>query len=226
MRKPGGLAGAAACGEDAAMPSRKQVLPPPAVPALDPLLAELRACRACAAFLPFAPRPVVQAAAGARLMLCGQAPGTRVHQSGIPFDDRSGDRLRAWLGVGRETFYDAARVAIVPMGFCYPGRHARGGDLPPRRECATLWHPRLLPLLPKVEAIVLIGQYAQAWHLGHRRKKTLGETVAAWRDYAPRYWPLPHPSWRNDAWLKRHPWFETEVLPALRAEVGRLLGMV
>lgn len=192
-------------------------------PTLAGVLAEIRNCTACASSLPCEPRPVVQAAATARLLLSGQAPGTKVQASGIPFDDRSGERLRQWLGIGPEIFYDPARVAIVPMGFCYPGRHPTGGDLPPRPECAPLWQPRLLPLLDRVEAIVLIGSYAQAWHLGARRKRTLGETVAAWAEYAPRYWPLPHPSWRNDAWLKRHPWFEREVLPALRAEVARLV---
>lgn len=191
---------------------------------LDRLLAEIRACRACAAHLPLGPRPVLRAEISARIVIAGQAPGTRVHESGIPWDDRSGDRLRQWLDLDRDIFYDTSRVAIVPQGFCYPGRDKSGGDRPPRPECAELWHERLFALLPAVELIVLAGQYAQAYHLGARRKATLGETVAAWREYLPRHAPLPHPSWRNTAWLKRNPWFEAEVLPELRARVQAILG--
>mgnify|MGYP001552749164 CR=1 FL=1 len=187
------------------------------------LLRQIRACRHCAADLPLGPRPVLQVARGARLMLCGQAPGTKVHLSGRPFDDRSGDRLRAWLGIDKATFYDASRIAIVPMGFCYPGVDARGGDRPPRPECAPAWRDRLLPLLPEVELTLLIGQYAMAWHLGPRHRASLTETVAAWRDYLPRQLPLPHPSWRNTGWLKRNPWFERELVPVLQAEVRRLV---
>jgi len=151
-----------------------------------------------------------------------------VHESGIPFNDPSGDRLRAWMGVTRDEFYDASRIAIVPMGFCFPGQDAKGGDLPPRRECAGAWHAALFDALPRFDLILLIGQYAQQWHLGRDARRTLSETVAEWHSYAdrnakPRYLPLPHPSWRNTAWLARNPWFDEEVLPYLRAEVRRLL---
>lgn len=190
---------------------------------LDPLLAEIRACRLCAAQLPLGPRPVLRASSSARLLVAGQAPGTRVHASGIPWDDASGRRLRAWMGVDADTFYDATRVAIVPMGFCYPGRGA-GGDLPPRPECAATWHPRLLPRLAGVELVLAIGQYAQAYHLGPRRGRSLTDTVRAWRDHAPRVIPLPHPSPRNTLWLRRNPWFEEEVLPMLRRRVAELLA--
>jgi uracil-DNA glycosylase len=191
---------------------------------LDQLLDEIRACRACAEHLPLGPRPVLRAAASARIVIAGQAPGTKVHESGIPWNDRSGDRLREWLALDRETFYDAHRIAIVPQGFCYPGRDKNGGDRPPRPECAELWHARLFALLPAVELTLLVGQHAQTYHLRERRKATLGETVKAWREYLPRHLPLPHPSWRNTAWLRRNPWFEAEVLPELRARVHTLLG--
>ncbi len=190
--------------------------------ALDDLLAEVRACRACEPHLPLGPRPVLRAAASARLLIVGQAPGTRVHATGVPWNDPSGDRLRAWLDIGRDTFYDAARVAIVPMGFCYPGRDKNGGDAPPRKECAPLWHRRLRALLPRIELTLLVGRYAQAHYLGPRAR--VAETVRAWRGYLPEYLPLPHPSWRTRAWVKRNPWFETEVIPALRAEARRLLA--
>jgi uracil-DNA glycosylase len=187
------------------------------------LLEEVRACRVCAEHLPLGPAPVLRASVTARILIVGQAPGTRVHATGIPWNDPSGDRLRAWMGVGRDVFYDEARVAIIPMGLCYPGRHPRGGDLPPRPECAPLWLPRLLPLLGEVRFTLLAGQYAQRWHLGDRARPTLTETVHAWRDYWPRYLPLPHPSFRNNAWLRRNPWFEGEILPALRDRVAELL---
>jgi uracil-DNA glycosylase len=189
---------------------------------LDALLAEARACRHCAESLPLGPRPALQAGPHARLMIIGQAPGTKVHATGIPFNDPSGDRLRDWLGMDRATFYNPDRLAIMPMGFCYPGRNPRGGDLPPRPECAPLWHPRLLPALGAVELVLLVGLYSQARYLGERRKRTLTETVQAWRDYAPRFLPLPHPSWRNNAWIKKNPWFEAELLPHLKARVGDL----
>ena len=188
---------------------------------LDDLLVEVRACRLCAAQLPLGPRPVLRAGCGARLLVVGQAPGTRVHASGVPWDDASGKRLRQWLQLDETAFYDASRVAIVPMGFCYPGKRG-SGDAPPRPECRATWHPRLLPLLPDVELTLLIGQYAQAHFLRDRRKPTLGETVRAWREYLPRYLPLPHPSPRNVAWFKRNPWFEGEVLPVLRERVRAL----
>jgi len=187
------------------------------------IVAEARACRLCEAQLPLGPRPVLRAASSARLMIVGQAPGTRVHETGIPWNDRSGERLRDWLQVAPEVFYDEARIAIVPMGFCYPGVDARGGDKPPRRECAETWHAPVLAGLPKVELTLLIGQYAQARYLGPRRKAKLSETVRAWRDYGPAFLPLPHPSWRNTAWLKKNPWFETELLPVLRKQVRALL---
>ncbi|MDJ0943857.1 MAG: uracil-DNA glycosylase family protein [Kiloniellales bacterium] len=190
---------------------------------LSALLAEVRACRLCAAELPLGPRPVLRAHSDARLMIVGQAPGTKVHESGIPWNDNSGLRLRAWLQTEPETFYDESRIAIVPMGFCYPGREDRGGDKPPRPECAPAWHPRLQAALPKIELILLVGLYAQARYLGPARKANLTETVRAWRDYLPAYLPLPHPSWRNTAWLKRNPWFEAELLPELRARVRGLL---
>ena len=190
---------------------------------LDVTLAEARACRLCAAELPLGPRPVLRATSTARLMIVGQAPGTRVHASGIPFDDPSGDRLRAWLGIDRETFYDENRLAILPMGLCYPGQDARGADKPPMKICAPTWHPRIRPLLPKLELTLLVGLYAQARYLGPARKKNLTETVQSWRDYGPEFLPLPHPSWRNTAWLKRNPWFEAEVLPELRRRVEALI---
>jgi uracil-DNA glycosylase len=189
---------------------------------LEHLLREIRACRLCEAQLPLGPNPVLRASAGARLLIVGQAPGTRVHASGIPWDDASGRRLREWLHLEAVTFYDEQRVAIVPMGFCYPGK-AGSGDAPPRPECRATWHPRLMPLMPKVGLTLLIGQYAQAYFLGARRKPSLGETVRAWRDYLPAHLPLPHPSPRNVAWFKANPWFEAEVLPVLRERVHGLL---
>ncbi len=198
---------------------------------LDRVLRDARACRVCAADLPLGPRPVVRARATARLLIVGQAPGTRVHETGIPWNDPSGERLRAWLAVDRETFFDQDRIAIMPMGFCYPGRDPRGGDNPPRPECAPLWHPPLLAALPAVELTLLVGLYAQRRYLGARRgagggakwRGTLTETVRAWADYGPASLPLPHPSWRNTGWLKRNPWFEAELLPELRARVRILL---
>ncbi len=188
------------------------------------LLAEARACRVCEADLPLGPRPVLRAEASARLMIIGQAPGTRVHASGVPWDDASGDRLRDWLAIGRDVFYDAGRVAIVPMGFCYPGRDKNGGDRPPRPECAPLWHARLHAMLPNVALTLLVGRYAQVHYLGRAAGKSVVETVRAWRDHMPAYLPLPHPSWRTRSWATKNPWFETEVIPALRAELRRLLG--
>ena len=190
--------------------------------ALDHLLRDIRACRICEAQLPLGPRPVLRAGSDARLMIVGQAPGAKVHASGVPWDDASGRRLREWLGIDADTFYDESRVAIVPMGFCYPGK-AGSGDAPPRPECRATWHPRLLPMLPKVELTLLIGQYAQAYFLGARRKGSLTATMLAWREYLPSQLPLPHPSPRNVAWFKANPWFEGEVLPTLRERVGGLV---
>lgn len=201
---------------------------------LERLLTQIRQCRACVEApktkpLPHDPRPVVRASTTARLAIVGQAPGIRVHKSGLPFDDPSGDRLREWMGIGRETFYDEKRLAIVPMGFCFPGYDARGSDLPPRRECADLWRERLFGHLPQLELLLVIGQYAQAWHLGADRGANLTETVRNWASYRdsgrhPAVLPLPHPSWRNNSWLRKNPWFETDVLPHLRNEVARLAG--
>lgn len=189
---------------------------------LDTLLAEIRACRRCEAHLPLGPRPVLQASASARLLIVGQAPGTKVHASGIPWTDASGARLRGWLQLDEATFYDASRVAIVPMGFCYPGR-AASGDAPPRPECARTWHPHLLPRLAQVRLTLLVGRHAQIGVLGERAKPTLTDAVRAWRDYAPRVIPLPHPSPRNIGWFKANPWFEADVLPALRAHAHAVL---
>lgn len=202
---------------------------------LNTLLRELRACRVCRDAplrgppLPHEPRPVIQASATARLCIAGQAPGTRVHASGRPFTDPSGVRLRQWLGLDEARFYDASRVAIVPMGHCFPGLDAKGSDLPPRAECAPLWRDRVFAALPSVELVLAIGQYAQAWHLGPARGATLSQTVAQWRaildrPVRPQVIPLPHPSWRNNGWLRKHPWFEEELLPVLRVEVARLMG--
>ena len=187
------------------------------------LITRIRDCRLCAADLPLGPRPVLRAKRSARLLIVGQAPGTRVHETGIPWNDRSGDQLRAWLDIDRETFYDTARIAIVPMGFCYPGVDPRGGDRPPRPECAEAWHEALLDRLPRVSLVLLVGMYAQKRYLGARRARTLTDTVAAWRDYGPRYLPLPHPSWRNLHWRRRNPWFEAEIVPELRARMRALL---
>lgn len=187
------------------------------------LLTEVRACEIYKDHLPLGPRPIVRVEASARLMIIGQAPGTRVHESGVPWDDKSGERLRHWLAVDDDTFYDQSRVAIVPMGFCYPGANPRGGDNPPRPECAPEWHERLRRLLPRIELTLLVGTYAQAYYLGSARRKTMTETVRCWRDYLPGFLPTPHPSWRTTGWLKRNPWFETEVLPELRERVAKLL---
>lgn len=190
---------------------------------LKQIIAQARACRVCEAHLPLGPRPMVFAGKKARLMIIGQAPGTKVHETGIPWNDPSGDRLREWLNLDREAFYDEGKIAIVPMGFCYPGREERGGDKPPRPECAPLWHDPIRDALPAVDLTLLVGQYAQAHYLGKTRKKSMTETVRAWRDYAPAFLPTPHPSWRTTGWLKKNPWFEAEVLPELRKRVKALL---
>jgi uracil-DNA glycosylase len=179
------------------------------------LIKEARACRVCAAYLPHAPRPVFLVGAGARLLIVGQAPGRRVHETGIPWNDPSGDRLREWLRMDRAAFYDRSRIAIVPAGLCYPGSGERG-DLPPRPECAPLWQPRFRAALPGIRLTLLVGMHAQAYYLGARRRRTLAATVRAYRDYLPEFFPLPHPSPRNRLWMKQHPWFEKEVVPALR----------
>ncbi|MEF9943444.1 MAG: uracil-DNA glycosylase family protein [Burkholderiaceae bacterium] len=185
------------------------------------VLAEIRACRVCAAQLPNEPRPILQAGSRARLLVIGQAPGRRAHDSNTPWNDPSGDVLRSWLGVSREVFYDAAKIALVPTGFCYPGT-AGSADLPPRPECAPLWHARLLATLPQVALTLLVGGWAHAYHLSTRA--SVAQTVAAYRTYLPHRFPLPHPSWRNRAWSARNPWFAAEVLPALRERVADVLA--
>jgi len=191
---------------------------------LDAFLRELRACTVCAAHLPLGPRPIVRGNASARLLITSQAPGTRVHETGLTFNDRSGDVLRGWLAVDRDIFYDEDRIAIVPMGFCYPGRGAQGGDLPPRKECAPLWHARLLPHYPRIGLTLLVGSYAINYYLKGRTQRTMVETVRNWREYLPDFFPLPHPSWRNVLWMRQNPWFEAEVLPELRRRVHALIG--
>jgi len=183
----------------------------------------IRACRLCAEHLPLGPRPVFQFSPTARILVVGQAPGRRVHETGLPFNDPSGDRLRDWLGMDRATFYDRKRMAIVPMGFCYPGT-GKSGDLPPRPECAAAWRKPILQALRAVALTLAIGQYAIAWHLGARSKSNLTETVRAWREYGPALLPLPHPSPRNNLWLKKNPWFERDVLPELRRRVAAALA--
>lgn len=197
------------------------------------LTAQVRACRICVEAplgkpLPHEPRPVLVPSATARILIASQAPGTKVHLSGVPFTDASGDRLRAWLGVTSAEFYDPSRFAIVPMGFCFPGQDAKGGDLPPRRECAPAWRGQLMELMPRLDLILTIGLYAQKWHMGSLRQGSLTDTVKDWRSFwetqSPvKVLPLPHPSWRNTGWLKRNSWFETELLPFLRAEIRRRL---
>lgn len=192
-------------------------------PALGDLLVAARACRACEAHLPLGPRPVLQAGAEARILIVGQAPGARVHASGIPWGDRSGERLRDWMGIAAETFYDETKIAIVPIGLCYPGRGA-SGDLPPRRECAPLWLDRLLDCMPRIDLTVLVGRYAQSHFLRSSGNSTVTSNTTAWRTHAPGVIPLPHPSPRNIAWFKANPWFDDDLLPVLRRAVHRLVG--
>ena len=199
---------------------------------LDELTQKIRRCRICVeapvgTVLPHEPNPVLRVSAKAKILIAGQAPGTRVHASSKPFTDPSGDRLRDWMGLDETVFYDERRIAIVPMGFCFPGLDAKGGDLPPRRECAIAWRQTLMDLLPELKLILAIGQYAQSWHLGPARKKNLSETVADWRVYmeafSPSVIPMPHPSWRNNRWLLNNPWFESELLPVLKSQVKHVL---
>ena len=208
-------------------------------PHLDSLSSTIKACRICRDApryglpLQHEPNPVCVLSSTARILICGQAPGIRVHNSSVPFDDPSGVRLRDWLGVGPETFYDPAKFAIVPMGFCFPGYDTKGSDLPPRRECRETWHAQVFRSMPQIELILTIGQYAQAYHLGSRRRSNMTETVANWREYfeaeakpgsGPSIFPLPHPSWRNNVWLKKNPWFALDVLPLLRETVRILIS--
>lgn len=199
---------------------------------INELSRSIAACRICRdnpsnAQLPHEPNPVCVISSTARICISGQAPGMRVHLSGKPFTDPSGDRLREWMGVDERTFYDASKIAIVPMGFCFPGYDKNGGDLPPRKECRSQWHDRVFAAMPQLELILTIGQYAQAYQLGAQRKRNMTETVAAWREYygagTPSILPMPHPSWRNNAWLKRHPWFAEDLLPVLRERIRDLL---
>ena len=190
---------------------------------LNELLVEIRGCRACEAQLPCGPRPIVAASRQARVLIIGQAPGKRVHETGVAWNDPSGERLRDWMGVQSPDFYDESKIAIVPMGFCYPGK-GKSGDLPPRKECAELWHERLLEKLENVELTLLIGQYAQKQYLGDRLKANLTETVRGWDEYWPEFLPLPHPSPRNNIWLSRNRWFEQDVLPRLKSRIKGLLG--
>ena len=196
----------------------------PVLDALPTLLDEVRACTFCED-LPLGPNPVVRADSRARILVIGQAPGTRVHNTGIPWNDPSGERLRQWMGVDSDTFYDASRIAIMPMGFCYPGK-GKSGDLPPRPECAPRWHPRLLDHLPRIELVLLIGQYAQGCYLDKQvaaKYPSLTDKVRHWHELGPRYFPLVHPSPRNQLWLKRNPWFEAEIVPALQQRIGQIL---
>ena len=199
---------------------------------LDNLKKSILACRICRDAplgkpLPHEPRPVVRASSSAKILIAGQAPGTRVHQSGRPFTDPSGVRLRQWMDVDEATFYDTEKIAIVPMGFCFPGLDEKGGDLPPRKECAPAWRDQIMQHLTRLELVLVIGQYAQRWHLSKDCHKSLTATVQHWRDYAssrPEIMPLPHPSWRNNGWLRKNPWFETELLPHLRQRIQTMLG--
>lgn len=202
---------------------------------LDQLLRDIAACRVCrdaphsGKALPHEPRPVLRAAASARLGVFGQAPGTRVHASGVPFSDPSGVRLRQWMGISDAEFYNCSRVAVVPMGFCFPGQDAKGADLPPRTECAKLWRARVMAALPNLRVVLLVGGHAQRWHLGPAAKgRPLGDIVAEWQTITDRHaplqmWPLPHPSWRNNTWLKKNPWFGEQLVPALQDAVRRVL---
>lgn len=190
---------------------------------LQEVLNDIRACRACAGVLAHTPRPVIRVFQETRLLICGQAPGRRVHESGLPFTDPSGDRLRDWMGVDYATFYADHRIGVAAQAFCYPGTAPKGGDYPPPPRCAELWRPQLMDALPRMELTLLVGSYAQTWALQGRTKRNMTETVRAWRDYAPDVLVLPHPSWRNTAWLRKNPWFDAEVVPYLRERVRGIL---
>jgi uracil-DNA glycosylase len=190
---------------------------------LDEILIRVRRCRECATHLPLGPRPIVQVGIGAKLLIIGQAPGTKVHQTGVPWDDPSGDHLREWMSINKDVFYDGEQISLMPMGFCYPGKK-KGGDAPPRPECAPLWHSTLMKATPNIKHVLLIGQYAHAYYLGADRKKSVTETVRAFDEYSPKYLALPHPSWRSKIWMKKNPWFESAVLPKLRRAVNSALS--
>lgn len=189
---------------------------------LQHLLHDIQHCRHCAEHLPLGANPVIQVSRQANILIAGQAPGRKVHETGIPFNDPSGNRLRKWLGISPEVFYDATQIALLPMGFCYPGT-GKQGDLPPRPECAERWREQLLKRLPNIQLTLAIGQYAQAYHLGKHRKKNLTETVKSWQDFWPDKIPLPHPSPRNNRWLRNNPWFEEELIPVLQKRISELL---
>jgi uracil-DNA glycosylase len=191
---------------------------------LDALIGEIAACRACAGEFPHEPRPVVRVTPRTRLLICGQAPGRRVHESGLPFDDPSGDRLRKWMGIDRETFYGHPAIGVAAMAFCFPGTSPKGGDYPPPARCAAMWRRPLLEHLPDVELTLLLGAPAQRWNLGERMGGSMTETAANWQAHLPRFLVMPHPSWRNTGWLKRNPWFEDEVTPYLGARVAAMLA--
>lgn len=200
-----------------------------AVEPIGDLSASIASCRLCreakARPLPHEPRPAVVLSKTARILIAGQAPGLRVHETGIPFNDASGDRLRQWLGVTRDQFYDPANFAILPMGFCFPGYDTHGADLPPRKECASQWRARALAIMPQIELVLAVGGYAQKWHLGPAAAPSMTDTVRDWKAHLKKaVLPLPHPSWRNTGWLKKNPWFEAELLPELRSKVSRWIS--
>ena len=192
---------------------------------LHTVLADIAACRAGAPFLPHTPRPVTRVSEATRILIAGQAPGRLVHETGLPFNDPSGVRLRQWMGIDRETFYGRPEIGVAAMAFCFPGTNPKGGDYPPPPRCAAMWRPQLLEQLPNVELTLLVGSYSQAWALGDRVGKTMTDTVAAWRTFGSTVLPMPHPSWRNTAWLKRNPWFEADVVPYLRQRVAGILAL-
>ena len=208
------------------MPARRSCEPTGSVadPAFSRLVAEIGACAICAPHLPLGPRPIVRGRPSARLLIISQAPGRRVHDTRLSFNDRSGDRLRAWLAMGRETFYDEAQVAILGMAFCYPGSDTKGGDLPPRPECAPRWHDRLRTYFSAIELTLLVGSYAIDYYLPGIRTQSMTEVIVRWRDFLPGFFVLPHPSWRSTLWLREHSWFESEVLPELRARAAAVLS--
>jgi uracil-DNA glycosylase len=191
---------------------------------LTQLLREVRACQFCSADLPLGPRPVLQLASSARLLIIGQAPGSKVHRSGVPWSDPSGERLRTWMKLDSAVFYDETKVAILPMGLCYPGAGDNRGDLPPRPECAPRWHKRLIKHLPHLQITLLVGQYAQRYYLGSQRKRSMTETISAFAEYGTQFFPLPHPSWRSIIWTRKNPWFERTVIPELRKAVQRAVS--
>jgi len=192
------------------------------MPSFKTLLKNVHDCTICTQYLPLGPRPVVQIDPRARILIAGQAPGRRVHETGIPFNDPSGERLQDWMGIDAKVFYDKTKIAILPMGFCYPGTGS-SGDNPPRPECAKEWRKKILDQMPNIRLTLVIGQYAQDWHLGNQQKANLTQTVLAWKEYWPSQLPIPHPSPRNNIWLKKNPWFEKEVVPSLKTKISSLL---